>query len=125
MNKKETALIDKFKKLEEELLEVLKLEDIAFDEETKKQTVKTQLKSYIKKVEKARKLFEEYEKTAKEIEGLAVSDVDELNAKVVELREDVLDESVKEVFIDEILSQNGETKVVKKKVKKTPSSKEF
>lgn len=125
MSKNESALIEKFKKLESELVETLKVEDISFAEDAKKQVVKSQLKSYIKKVEKARKLFEEYERVALEIEKIAHADAGEqISSEVVNLREE--NNSVeKEVYVKEILAEADGVKVVQKKKKKTSSTKEF
>lgn len=125
MSKNESALIEKFKKLESELVETLKVEDISFAEDAKKQVVKSQLKLYIKKVEKARKLFEEYERVALEIEKIAHADAGEqISSEVVNLREE--NNSVeKEVYVKEILAEADGVKVVQKKKKKTSSTKEF
>ena len=124
----EAELVEKFRKLESELVEVLKIEGISFDDETKKQTVKSQLKAYIKKVEKARKVFDEYEKVAKEIEKIAAAEGSkgstsaEISEEVVALREDEI-EPADATYVDKIEVLDGKTKVVKKK--KTTSTKEF
>lgn len=124
----EAELVEKFRKLESELVEVLKIEGISFDDETKKQTVKSQLKAYIKKVEKARKVFDEYEKVAKEIEKIAAAEGSkgstsaEISEEVVALREDEI-EPADATYVDKIEVFDGKTKVVKKK--KTTSTKEF
>ena len=129
MNKKEQGLFDKFKKLEVELLQVLSesgTEQIDFEQT--KTVVKSQLKAYVKKVEKAGKLFEEYEKVADEIEKLTQNEVGEANAEigavtdaVVALRESNVDESE---YIDAIDATTDVVKVVKKKKNKS-SVKEF
>ena len=129
MNKKEQGLFDKFKKLEAELLQVLSesgTEQIDFEQT--KTVVKSQLKAYVKKVEKAGKLFEEYEKVADEIEKLTQNEVGEANAEigavtdaVVALRESNVDESE---YIDAIDATTDVVKVVKKKKNKS-SVKEF
>ena len=129
MNKKEQGLFDKFKKLEAELLQVLSesgTEQIDFEQT--KAVVKSQLKAYVKKVEKAGKLFEEYEKVADEIEKLTQNEVGEANAEigavtdaVVALRESNVDESE---YIDAIDATTDVVKVVKKKKNKS-SVKEF
>lgn len=124
----EVELVEKFRKLESELVEVLKIEGISFDDETKKQTVKSQLKAYIKKVEKARKVFDEYEKVAKEIEKIAAAEGSkgstsaEISEEVVALREDEI-EPADATYVDKTEVFDGKTKVVKKK--KTTSTKEF
>lgn len=129
MNKKEQGLFDKFKKLEAELLQVLSesgTEQIDFEQT--KAVVKSQLKAYVKKVEKAGKLFEEYEKLACEIEQLTQNEFSEASAEigavadaVVALRETKVDENE---YIDAIDASSGDVKVVKKKKNKS-SVKEF
>ena len=119
----EAELVEKFRKLESELVEVLKIEGISFDDETKKQTVKSQLKAYI-----ARKVFDEYEKVAKEIEKIAAAEGSkgstsaEISEEVVALREDEI-EPADATYVDKIEVFDGKTKIVKKK--KTTSTKEF
>ncbi len=124
MNKKETSLIERFKTLESELIEALKPEDISFDDDAKKQVVKSQLKGYIKKVEKARKLFDEYEQIAEEIEKMTHADAGDISAEVVGLREDV-DPKEKEIYIQEIIAEQDGVKVAVKKKKKSSTMKEF
>ena len=126
MDKKETSLVEKFKKLEAELLQVLSesnVEDIDFEQN--KTTLKTQLKAYVKKVAKASKLFEEYEKVADEIEKMTQSEAEDAKKEsstfadaVVSLRETETE------YVDKIeVSSEG---VVSKKVKKNKSGvKEF
>ena len=126
MDKKETSLVEKFKKLEAELLQVLSesnVEDIDFEQN--KTTLKTQLKAYVKKVAKASKLFEEYEKVADEIEKMTQSEAEDARKEsstfadaVVSLRETETE------YVDKIeVSSEG---VVSKKVKKNKSGvKEF
>jgi hypothetical protein len=126
MDKKETSLVEKFKKLEAELLQVLSessSENIDFEQN--KTTLKTQLKAYVKKVAKASKLFEEYEKVADEIEKLTQSEAEDAKKQastfadaVVGLRETDSD------YADKIeVTSEG---VVSKKVKKNKSGvKEF
>ena len=69
MKKRLENLVEKFKKKEVELLEILNENNIIFDETQEKSVVKKNLKDYIKKVNKAKKIFEEYEVLAKEIEA--------------------------------------------------------
>ena len=123
MSKNEMSLVDRFKKLEEELVAVLKIEEPSFEEDTKKQVVKSQLKSYIKKVEKARELFDEYESVAKQIETLAKKDKEAVSAEIVALREEE-NKKEKEVYVDEILAEKGIVRQVKKK-KKSVASREL
>ena len=71
MDKKESGLVEKFKKLEVELLKVLS--ESNSDEinlEQNKSVVKSQLKTFAKKVDKARKLFDEYELIAQHTQNL-------------------------------------------------------
>lgn len=129
MNKKEQGLFDKFKKVEVELLQVLSesgAEKIDFEQS--KTVVKSQLKAYVKKVEKAGKLFEEYEKLADEIEKLTQNETKEADGElgevaeaVVALRESNIDESE---YVDAIDATTDVVKVVKKKKNKS-SVKEF
>ena len=69
MKNKENELIEKFKELEVKLLDLLKIDAVDFSEEEKKSVVKNKLKAYIKKVEKARLAFEEYEQVAKKLKN--------------------------------------------------------
>ena len=59
------------------------------DENEQKSIVKKTLKEYIKKVNKAKKLFDEYELLAKEIENIDSDDEDlpELSKAVLEMRD--------------------------------------
>ena len=114
MKSKETDLVEKFKKLENELLELLKIDEVEFSEDDKKQVVKNRLKAYIKKVEKARQVFEEYESVAKQIElYMPKNDVAD---DVVALRENPKAEEI-EKYIDETIVEQGQVKVIKKKQK--------
>lgn len=126
MDKKETSLVEKFKKLEAELLQVLSESNgEKIDLEQNKTTVKSQLKAYVKKVAKASKLFDEYEKVADEIEKLTQSEAEDAKKEestfadaVVGLRE------AETEYADKVeVSKAG---VVVKKVKKNKSTvKEF
>lgn len=115
MAKQDLNLIDKFVDLEEQIIDLLKEVDSEIDFSADKKTVMSQLKSYISKVKKVDKLFEEYEKIAKKIESEAndeSKDAD-LTYAVVDLRED--SEAVK----TEIENINGQVKVKQTKKKKT------
>lgn len=112
MLKKEVSLIDKFKKLEADIIAILKENDIDFDESLNEKEVKAKLKKYIANVKKMEKLFEEYELIAEKIEKISgdVNDKGVMNKAVVNLRED----NVKE----EIVVENINNKVVVKRKKK-------
>ena len=112
MLKKEVSLIDKFKKLEAEIIAILKENDIDFDESLNEKEVKTKLKKYIANVKKMEKLFEEYELIAEKIEKISGDERDKgvMNEAVVNLREDNLKE--------EIVVENINNKVVVKRKKK-------
>ena len=89
MKKNLESLVEKFKKKEVELLEILNDKNVIFDETQEKSVVKKSLKDYIKKVNKAKKIFEEYEVLAKEIEDITGDEGEsaELSKTVVEFRE--------------------------------------
>ena len=78
MTKKQTGLVEKFKKVESELLAVLSETKVETDMTASKQTVKNGLKQYVKKVQKAKKLFDEYESIAIEIEKIAHEEAEEV-----------------------------------------------
>ena len=86
--------------------------EINLDESAKKQTIKANIKKHILAVAKAKTLFEEYEKLAVQIEEFD-KPKKEKTAKA-ETKEDK--QPRKEEYKDEIISVNGETKVVKKKI---------
>lgn len=71
MSKKLDDLIDRFKSIEKEIVVILNQQGLSFDETADKSTIKKTIKAYIKKVNKAQKLFDEYELIAKQIEDLA------------------------------------------------------
>lgn len=83
--KNNSELLIRFQKLEAELIEVLKIEPIEFDENTAKGTVKKEINGYIKKLKKAKAVFEEYEKVAEKIKKASESE-QTLVQEVVELR---------------------------------------
>ena len=89
MNKKLEKLIDKFKAVESEIVEILNNTPIDFDESQEKSVVKKQIKEYIKRVNKAKKLFEEYQEIAKQIENIDADDDEsqELVKAVLDIRE--------------------------------------
>ena len=89
MKKNLEKLVDRFKKVEEELVETLKESTINFDELDDKTSIKKAIKEYIKKVNKAKKLFDEYEVIAKEIEDANNDEGEsaELSKAVLEIRD--------------------------------------
>ena len=114
MTKQDINLVDKFVDLEQQIIDLLMEVDLEVDFSADRKTVMSQLKSYILKVKKVDKLFEEYEKIAKKIEGSTNDDEknQDLTCAVVDLRED--SEEIK----TEIESINGEVKVKQTKKKK-------
>ena len=114
MLKKEVSLIDKFKKLEAEIIEILKENDIDFDDSLNGKEVKAKLKKYIANVKKMEKLFEEYEQIAEKIEKISgdVNDKVVMNEAVVNLREE------KEREQEEVVIENINNTVVVKHKKK-------
>ena len=87
VKKNNSELLSKFQKLEAELIEVLKIQPIEFDENTAKGTVKKEINGYIKKLKKAKAIFEEYEKVAEKIKKASESE-QTLVQEVVELRDE-------------------------------------
>lgn len=88
MKKKETSIIDRFKKLETELISLL-VEPFEFNDDGGDEEEKRRLKKYILRVKKAGEVFEKYEATAIEIEkALGAEEEDlELSSTVVDMRE--------------------------------------
>ena len=91
MKKRLENLVEKFKKKESELLEILNENNVIFDESQEKAVVKKNLKDYINKINKAKKIFEEYESLAKEIEDITGDEGEsaEFSKTIVEFREDI------------------------------------
>ncbi len=96
MAKVDVSLVDKFKKLETEILDILKENNIDFDESVNDKTLKAMLKKYISNVRKVEKLFEEYEEVAQKIEDLSADSKQKaaVDEAVVNLREDAVQETV-------------------------------
>lgn len=96
MAKVDVSLVDKFKKLETEILDILKENNIDFDESVNDKTLKSMLKKYISNVRKVEKLFEEYEEVAQKIEDLSADSKQKaaVDEAVVNLREDAVQETV-------------------------------
>lgn len=120
MLKKEMTLIERFKKLEAEIIDILKQNDVDFDENLNGKEVKAKLKKYIANVKKMEKLFEEYEALAEKIEKISGDENDKgvMNEAVVNLRED---KEQTEVVVDKATN----TVVVKRKKKSNVSQREM
>ena len=113
MKKNLEKLVEKFKKIESELVEILNESSINFSELDDKTSIKKALKEYIKKVNKAKKLFDEYEIVAKEIE-----DANNDEGESAEFSKAVLE--IRESEFGEVLAQGygTETDVLLEKIKK-------
>ena len=130
MDKKESGLIEKFKKLEVELLKVLS--ESNSDEinlEQNKSVVKSQLKTFAKNVDKARKLFDEYELIAQQIEDLTskntkTSKQDSVKNSIADAIVNLRQSTEKDEYVDKLEAVNGNIKVTKKKKNKS-SAKEY
>lgn len=128
MSKKTESLIDKFNELELKIIELLNTEE---DKKPEDFSTKKDIKDYIKKVNKVRKLFDEYEEVAKKIEVMISDEEDAATlSKVMLDYEDrvLMGEETNELSQDEIADKKEEksTKSNDKKIKKTNQSvKEF
>ena len=118
MKKSSKELMTRFKELEKELLETLKIKPVNIDEKMSKTEMKKEISQYIKKVKSAKKIFDEYEKTAEKIEKLAASESEELAKDVVVLRKigDKLQSEIDLVSVDE---------KVEKRLKKSSANDEY
>lgn len=130
MKKNLENLVEKLKKKETELLELLNQAEPIFDESQGKSVIKKNLKTYILKVEKAKKIFEEYETLAKKIEDISSDDGDsaELSKTIVEFRQDVETNNEKLTSEEEKLDgdkSKGKSKASKKAKNEKMSVKEF
>ena len=76
MNKKLNKLIEKFKEIENQLVEILDEKPFVLDESLNSAESKKAIKDYIKKVNKAKKLFNQYEELAKQIEDITADEGD-------------------------------------------------
>lgn len=130
MKKNLENLVEKFKKKEAELLELLNQTEPVFDESQGKSVIKKNIKTYILKVEKAKKVFEEYETLAKKIEDISSDDGEsaEFSKTIVEFRQDA--ETNSEIFASENEKENidkskGKSKISKKAKNEKMSVKEF
>lgn len=118
MKKSSKELMTRFKELEKELLETLKIKPVNIDEKMSKTEMKKEISQYIKKVKSAKKIFDEYEKTAEKIEKLAASESEELAKDVVDLRKigDKLQSEIDSVSVN---------KKVEKRLKKSSANDEY
>ena len=119
MKKRLENLVEKFKKKELELLEILNEKNVIFDESQEKAVVKKSLKDYIKKVNKAKNIFDEYETLAREIEDITGDEGEsaEISKTIVEFREEVPLEEQAEIEVEKEKQSSKKTKKVSKKVK--------
>lgn len=119
MKKRLENLVEKFKKKELELLEILNEKNVIFDESQEKAVVKKSLKDYIKKVNKAKNIFDEYETLAREIEDITGDEGEsaELSKTIVEFRKEVPLEEQAEIEVEKEKQSSKKTKKVSKKVK--------
>ena len=85
--------------------------------------VKKNLKDYIKKVNKAKKIFDEYETLAKEIEDITGDEGEsaEFSKTVVEFREEI---PLEEQALQELENEKDSKKKIKKSSKKSKEEKE-
>ena len=123
MKKSLENLVEKFRKKEVELLEILNDKNVIFDESQEKSVVKKNLKDYIKKVNKAKKIFDEYETLAKEIEDITGDEGEsaEFSKTVVEFREEI---PLEEQALQELENEKDSKKKIKKSSKKSKEEKE-
>ena len=105
MGKNDVTLIEKFKKLELEIINLLKENKIDFDDSVNEKNLKAKLKNYILNVKKIEKLFEEYESIAEHFECLSnVSKTSsEVSEAVIGLRENKQETVVAERIGDKIV----------------------
>ncbi len=117
---KRIELLEKFKKIENELVDCLKNAGDMLDEK-KKATTKVQINEYIKQVEKARKLFDNYESVALEIEKLSGLKNTEIKTseEIVNLREELKNEE-EIVYETKIQADDKPVKVASKKKARKP-----
>ena len=121
MTKKDLDLVEKFTRLEEEIIDALKDAELNVDFSADRRAVMSELKSYVLSVKKVDKLFEEYEQLAKKIGG-STNDEEknhELTCAVVDLRDEP------EELKTEVVNINGEIKVKKTKKKNNQAVREL
>lgn len=129
MKKNLDSLVNKFKLIEKELIEILNEKPVDFESIENKTQVKKALKDYIKKVNKAKKLFAEYEKIAKEIDDISSDEGDSQELTLESLEQNTIGVSKLQVQSlgaeSEILSNEKLQKNAKIKSKTKASVKEF
>ena len=129
MKKNLDSLVNKFKLIEKELIEILNEKPVDFESIENKSQFKKALKDYIKKVNKAKKLFAEYEKIAKEIEDISSDEGDSQELTLESLEQNTIGVSKLQVQSlgaeSEILSNEKLQKNAKIKSKTKASVKEF
>lgn len=122
MNKETNKLVDKFKEVEDKIMEELKQTKLDIDYNADRRTVISGLKAYIKRVKSIEKILDEYEAISQKLEQAMSSGEHkkDITQAVVELRED------SDELKNEIQIINGQTmvKCVKKKATNV-SVKEF
>lgn len=114
---KRTELLSKFKKIEGELVESLKLTNLEISE-NENNLEKSEIEKYIKQVKKTRKLFDEYESIAAKIEKLASEKGQKIenSEEIVNLR---APEQQETIVMTEVLPDNKTKVTTKKKTKKS------
>ena len=124
---KTTELMQRFTELEQKLIDVLNMPSVDIDEKVTKATLKKNLSKYIKHVEEAKVLLEEYEKVAKEIEKLTSkkSDGETISKAVVDLREEEKIEEFADAYATEIVVVDEKVTANKRKKKTKTSTKEL
>lgn len=126
MKKSDKELVEKFKKLEKELIEILKIKPVDIDEKMTKTEVKKEMKAYILKVKQAKKIFAEYEKTAILIESYTSKDSEDFSRGIVNLRKSKVKKGsqIKESKLDEKIAnkRTGENEYVDEKTEVLGSS---
>lgn len=121
MIKKENELLDKFKSIEEKILNELKATDLSIDYTADKKTIISGLKAYIRRVKSIEKILDEYEEISKKLEKVMGDDAKQevITNAVVGLRED------SEELKAEIEVINGNVQVKQKKKKTNSAVKEL
>lgn len=124
---KTTELMQRFTELEQKLIDVLNMPSVDIDEKVTKATLKKNLSKYIKHVEEAKVLLEEYESVAKEIEKLTSkkADGETLSKAVVDLREEEKIEEFADAYATEIVVVDEKVTANKRKKKTKTSTKEL
>ena len=129
MKKKLEKLLEKFKIVETKIVEILNEKPAYFDENDDNFLVKKSIKEYIKKINRAKKLFAEYEEIAKQIEDLNSDEGGsaEFSKAVLEFHESEIISDFDNIKTTEKEKTDGKTqKKVSTKNKKTKEAvKEF